>query len=674
MPVKIARSTPRPSFGLRELLVASHISRLASRDAAKSLLSTLVSESSGECRSNGCAGMATMKKLLAALAFFLFSLVPALAASALLTWDPSTDSDSPVDGYHIYRNGVLVGTSATNSYTDTGLDPSTQYTYTVSAFDPAGNESAQSIPVQVTTLAGGGGSEPEFVPLHKNNMAASGCSDSNNGTSPSTPWCTPNHSVVCGDVIVAAPGNYNGDMSHFGTVSNCPSTSGGIDGSGGIYAAVLLCGGSDLTSCVINCATAQCNGSTGLDLRAGFDIDKNYWSLQGWLINGNGLVAYSAYVVHSCGGAAGVTHHVSIINTIVYNGGQGFSPSSCNNDTDPTAGADYVAIVGMLAQNSNFNTSYGICVAAVDNVVPGKYGSALDTHSFWYNVATWYNVVPGCNGLFDGEDFMYDTLDSHGVIGTHVIANSIGYYATRNCMIYTYQGKTSTTPTLKFYNNTCFSNNMTATTGFMNGEISAICSGGCAIPWLIEIYNNILYTPNAVGGNVTLYALFVEGTSPNTKIGAQVRAGAENISKGSATSCGYHCDPGNNVTATTGTNYGQDYYENPNFKNAAHLLNNHLDVPNCAGYVNTTQCLGWNAATLTMTTQSKLDDLTASCAHCAGKGYQLPSTTCVNSSSTGFGADIYADYPPWLKGLVYLKVTGSTITQKADLATKPCGL
>src|SRR6516162_9637726 len=50
MPVKIARSTTRPSFWLRELLVASHISRLASRDAAKSLLSTLVSESSGECR------------------------------------------------------------------------------------------------------------------------------------------------------------------------------------------------------------------------------------------------------------------------------------------------------------------------------------------------------------------------------------------------------------------------------------------------------------------------------------------------------------------------------------------------------------------------------------------------------------------------------------------------
>ena len=57
MPGKMVRSTPRPSFGLRELLVASHISRLASRDAAKSLLSTLVSESSGECRLNMRIGL-----------------------------------------------------------------------------------------------------------------------------------------------------------------------------------------------------------------------------------------------------------------------------------------------------------------------------------------------------------------------------------------------------------------------------------------------------------------------------------------------------------------------------------------------------------------------------------------------------------------------------------------
>jgi len=48
MPAKIARSHHHSE--LPELLVAIHISRLASKDAAKSLPSTLVSKSSGECR------------------------------------------------------------------------------------------------------------------------------------------------------------------------------------------------------------------------------------------------------------------------------------------------------------------------------------------------------------------------------------------------------------------------------------------------------------------------------------------------------------------------------------------------------------------------------------------------------------------------------------------------
>ena len=34
-------------------------------------------------------------------------------------------------------------------------------------------------------------------------------SDSNNGTSVSTPWLTPNHAVNCGDTVTAAAGNYS---------------------------------------------------------------------------------------------------------------------------------------------------------------------------------------------------------------------------------------------------------------------------------------------------------------------------------------------------------------------------------------------------------------------------------------------------------------------------------
>jgi hypothetical protein len=50
MPEKITRSAPRPSFGLPRAAGSHPTSRLTSRDAAKSLLSTLVSESSGESR------------------------------------------------------------------------------------------------------------------------------------------------------------------------------------------------------------------------------------------------------------------------------------------------------------------------------------------------------------------------------------------------------------------------------------------------------------------------------------------------------------------------------------------------------------------------------------------------------------------------------------------------
>src|SRR5262249_11137605 len=52
---KIARSTPRPPFAPPVVRVAARSSRLASREARKSLLFTPVRESSGECRLNSMA-------------------------------------------------------------------------------------------------------------------------------------------------------------------------------------------------------------------------------------------------------------------------------------------------------------------------------------------------------------------------------------------------------------------------------------------------------------------------------------------------------------------------------------------------------------------------------------------------------------------------------------------
>jgi hypothetical protein len=68
-----------------------------------------------------------------------------------LTWTASTDNLG-VAGYTIYRDELEVDTSPTNSYSDTGLSPSTTYTYTVSAYDAEGNESSQSFSASATTL------------------------------------------------------------------------------------------------------------------------------------------------------------------------------------------------------------------------------------------------------------------------------------------------------------------------------------------------------------------------------------------------------------------------------------------------------------------------------------------------------------------------------------------
>jgi cellulose 1,4-beta-cellobiosidase len=88
------------------------------------------------------------------------------SSSVSLTWTASTDNVG-VTGYDIYRGSTLAGTSATTSFTDTGLTASTQYTYTVKAFDAAGNLSPASAAVTATTgSAGGGDTTPPSTPTN----------------------------------------------------------------------------------------------------------------------------------------------------------------------------------------------------------------------------------------------------------------------------------------------------------------------------------------------------------------------------------------------------------------------------------------------------------------------------------------------------------------------------
>ncbi|MBK8732821.1 MAG: lamin tail domain-containing protein [Actinomycetales bacterium] len=67
-----------------------------------------------------------------------------------LTWTAATDNIG-VTGYDVLRDGVVVGSSTTTSFSDSGLTAETTYGYAVRAKDAAGNLSALSSAVSVTT-------------------------------------------------------------------------------------------------------------------------------------------------------------------------------------------------------------------------------------------------------------------------------------------------------------------------------------------------------------------------------------------------------------------------------------------------------------------------------------------------------------------------------------------
>jgi fibronectin type 3 domain-containing protein len=69
-----------------------------------------------------------------------------------LSWSPATD-DVGVTGYTVFRNGAALAITADTTFADTTAMSETSYTYTVSAFDAAGNSTGPSAPASLTTPA-----------------------------------------------------------------------------------------------------------------------------------------------------------------------------------------------------------------------------------------------------------------------------------------------------------------------------------------------------------------------------------------------------------------------------------------------------------------------------------------------------------------------------------------
>ena len=107
--------------------------------------------------------------------------VPAnLIASAVsdsqinLNWDASSDNVG-VAGYEIFRDGTKIALTNATSFYNMGLSASTTYSYTIRAYDEAGNTSADSNTVYATTWASQADTSSPTVP---NNLTASTISSS----------------------------------------------------------------------------------------------------------------------------------------------------------------------------------------------------------------------------------------------------------------------------------------------------------------------------------------------------------------------------------------------------------------------------------------------------------------------------------------------------------------
>jgi hypothetical protein len=568
----------------------------------------------------------------------------------VLTSTTGTWSGATSFAYQWSGNKTWIAGATAATYTPVANDVGHTLTSTVVATGSPGATSSFTSAATVPIVAASSGSPPvtvsgsvPFVALHTYYMSPTG-SDSNNGLTAATAWATPNHAVNCGDVIIAETGAYGSSgLGSFGKVSNCPSTSGGIDGEGGIWFAVLLCG-STLGTC-----TDDKTGTTEWAV----DVASNNWAVEGWVVsttvNNNAPAGFVA------DGRSATVHHIAFVNDIAYSVGIGFGglDNGTSHDVPGATGFDYVAIVGDIAQNAQ---EWNGCTSEISLAGPATVTSITysGTHYLYYGDFAWNTGKNGCGS--DEENYMFDTWDAHGVTSQSVIMNNIGWSAYRMGIQFTFGNYNSITGLHDYVlNNTEYNNNL-ANGAF--GEFN-VQENNASAPYIYG-YSNI-----GLGTQSTSCALSI-GTSQTSSSLANVVFGAtgqQNVfyaTGGGKATCYY-----NGYTGSSNVNYNV----NPAFTNTSDLLTNRTGAPNCTGFTNVTACMGWNAKTSTLTTPSVISDLTPTCgADCTGAGYQKPSTTCVSSGN------FYTYFPTWLKGIVYLQWNGSSLTENSDLVTKPCNM
>jgi chitodextrinase len=356
-----------------------------------------------------------------------------------LTWNASTDNIA-VAGYNVYRNGVKIGTSTTTSYTDTTANSTTQYDYTVSAFDAAGNESGKSIAATVkppptadtaprsvpTNLTAATATEPPsgvevagpsaalfaapYYTCTRNFYVATNGNDSRTSTqaqSSSTPWLTIQHAndsgaLRAGDCVNVAPGTYSSRQINITAGGNAASATGYV-----VY-----------RSSTMGAAHLIANQSAP---NAFFGIPGNYVMVDGFEIDCNNNIAQQGITTgDNTGGVAG--HHLWMTNNKIHDCGLSGIQTGKNGEW-------YWILHNELYGNSSTSGYMGSGISIYEPGAVTPYTpTAMDNQWSPYHIVINYNISRdnfNAQGAFgytntDGNGIILDDWSSHFRGGSYV--------------------------------------------------------------------------------------------------------------------------------------------------------------------------------------------------------------------------------------------------------------
>jgi hypothetical protein len=491
-----------------------------------------------------------------------------------------------------------------------------------------------------------------FTPLHVYYISSSG-NDANAGTSPSKAWATPKHPVQCGDVIIVAAGSYGQGwtfgVNSWGAVSNCPSTTGGIDGKGGIYFATLLCAGPYVTSCSVNGGASEA-----------FRVTMSNWAVEGFTATQNSTATGGCYSASS--NTTATLHHIAFINDIAINCDYaGFDTYSW---TSP-GGVDQTAIVGAIAYNGSPSTGGGgICGSGVSIIPVDGPDTSAGTHVFVAGYFGYKNINAssgaGCNT--DGEGLIFDSWACNHYTRQGVAEQNVWWYnggpgfeVFPNCLT------NGDRANVYVFNNTSYGNaedpkHTGSSSDLLLQNIAPSSDYGSSY----SVSNNIVVSTEATSGNAGKAPVYTAAfwlTNGSTSLVSAKGNYFWQSNPGKVTTAG---NPNTDVWAsgahnTTSFPFGTNTYQNPSLANPKGLP---TQAPNCSSYTNTTACMneGYNVAA----------DLRA------GAGGPPVSNLSGYLAPGPCATDPF--FPTWLKGVVFLQRNGSAITESAGLITQPCGM